>query len=829
MGKPRKHPHEYRVFREDGTGDSLVVVEYDSHPGWFRLVGTFPFYDRAADYAEFENQMTRDWPDEDDRLESRDDVNDGPPDDLPPSPKSGIKKAAQHLAAAGGSDVTDKPRDDHRQADPPPAAEPGQAEQRSNSPAEASGGDSPGSSGAPLAEIRGLPREESSGTAREAPGTRGEQDASGEDPVGVQPEAPNVQPPGATEDGAGRDMPREGRPSDIPAPPDPGPDQDRGLDDSASAAADPVECQPAAQHSVTLDDPVERVLRAITELDRAEAKISYTTVVQHSGLPLRAVGDALTVLVDRGAVAIVQPSDPTELRTRGGIRLVKPEPEILPPSRLDETPRADAQGGVVPPPLEQVPDDDRGQPDAPEVDLTPLFTRLAPFRSAALRDKLTDREKAVLDVYVAAALAGERMTGLTIAVRSQVKSGTLPYILDQLVRKGVLIRERKGVLPYLVGFKPPSVARPDPPVPPAAPQVANEVPAKPKRRFTDHAPLQPELVVGLPEHHLAIVEGRTLFPSTVVTAAESPRLLVSGENSRKIGDRVVKGPWRGMPIYTLTLEERATCPRSCAVYRQCYGNAMQLARRHVVDQAFFDKMGVELFELQRAHPDGFVVRLHILGDFPSPDYVAAWSIWLEDYPALRVFGYTAWPVDSEIGALIVTLREAQWSRFAVRTSGAQAQPCGATTIFRAPQEPRVAEGIVCPAQTGKTDCCGTCGLCWAEAARHETIAFIAHGKIGRAAAPPPALPAPKPDTVPAAAPFKAGPLPAKGQPASSFNNHRSAARVQRPPGAKVETVEEFLAKGGQVQKVQPGHAAGIGIGDGILGGVTVRPKSGYGG
>lgn len=72
--------------------------------------------------------------------------------------------------------------------------------------------------------------------------------------------------------------------------------------------------------------------------------------------------------------------------------------------------------------------------------------------------------------------------------------------------------------------------------------------------ITGHGPR-----VRLVPTHPALVEGRTIFPSTVVAPADSPRLLVSGTNQRKIGRIVSKGRWKGFPLYTLTLEERATC------------------------------------------------------------------------------------------------------------------------------------------------------------------------------------------------------------------------------------------------------------------------------
>src|SRR5690606_6120577 len=57
--------------------------------------------------------------------------------------------------------------------------------------------------------------------------------------------------------------------------------------------------------------------------------------------------------------------------------------------------------------------------------------------------------------------------------------------------------------------------------------------------------------------------GRSIFPSRVYDPDEVARVLKSGHQSRKIGAFVAKGPRRGWPIYTLTLEERATCPRNC--------------------------------------------------------------------------------------------------------------------------------------------------------------------------------------------------------------------------------------------------------------------------
>jgi hypothetical protein len=225
-------------------------------------------------------------------------------------------------------------------------------------------------------------------------------------------------------------------------------------------------------------------------------------------------------------------------------------------------------------------------------------------------------------------------------------------------------------------------------------------------------------VVLMPGHS-AMETARTLFPSTVVHASVSPRVLIDGLNQRKIGRKVMKGKWKGFRIFTLTLEERATCPSSCKQWASCYGNNMPYARRHIGGEAFEAKLHSELAALQKHHPGGFVVRIHILGDFYSADYVQFWRDALTQFPALHVFGYTAHPPESEIGAQLLDMAVNGWDRFALRFSGAGFHTLGAETIERDEPTPN----IVCPSQLNKTDCCATCALCWQS---DRTIAFLRH-------------------------------------------------------------------------------------------------------
>lgn len=84
-----------------------------------------------------------------------------------------------------------------------------------------------------------------------------------------------------------------------------------------------------------------------------------------------------------------------------------------------------------------------------------------------------------------------------------------------------------------------------------------------QRRFESLPAAEPASVSELRPDHPAMVRNMPLFESTIVDASQSPRVFISGANNRKIGKVVVKGAWKGMPIYTLTLPERMTCPKSC--------------------------------------------------------------------------------------------------------------------------------------------------------------------------------------------------------------------------------------------------------------------------
>ena len=194
----------------------------------------------------------------------------------------------------------------------------------------------------------------------------------------------------------------------------------------------------------------------------------------------------------------------------------------------------------------------------------------------------------------------------------------------------------------------------------------------------------------------------------------------------KLGKKVSKGIFKGMPIYTVTLEERATCSNTCAHWTTCYGNNMPFATRYKADDALLAVMALELEQLNRKHKNGFLVRLHILGDFYSVDYVELWNKWLDKFDNLYVYGYSERKQNTPIGKALQILRNKYDKRFMVRISGdLETQTMAAISYDdkRALKQLENKQAFICPVQEDKTASCSTCGLCWTT---KKNVIFITH-------------------------------------------------------------------------------------------------------
>jgi len=251
------------------------------------------------------------------------------------------------------------------------------------------------------------------------------------------------------------------------------------------------------------------------------------------------------------------------------------------------------------------------------------------------------------------------------------------------------------------------------------------------RRFEELPMPVPSQVRELPPTHPAMIGKEPLYRNMVFPAGEVENIFVSGVNNRKIGRVVIKGAWRSMPIYMLTLPERATCPESCRLLGRCYGNAMHRAKRIAPGEALEERIRNDIDFLSSKHMGGFVVRLHVLGDFYSVPYVELWEALLEKHAPMHVYGYTARRADDGDGIAkkIEAVKTRFKRRFAIRWSrdvtGCAEVPDTATVILHRSEAPEGA--IVCPAETDDTACCATCGLCWEAVTSAKTICFLLHG------------------------------------------------------------------------------------------------------
>ena len=137
-----------------------------------------------------------------------------------------------------------------------------------------------------------------------------------------------------------------------------------------------------------------------------------------------------------------------------------------------------------------------------------------------------------------------------------------------------------------------------------------------------------------------VYPNRTKYPKGV--KPPSPNMLKPGTNNAKLGGYVTAKKWQGMAMYSLTLEERKTCPSTCEQWNNCYGNNMPFAHRFDhTSPMFYSDLTDQLRKLSLKHKgEGFVVRLHVLGDFFDEQYVKYWELSLNQLPELHAFGYT---------------------------------------------------------------------------------------------------------------------------------------------------------------------------------------------
>lgn len=216
----------------------------------------------------------------------------------------------------------------------------------------------------------------------------------------------------------------------------------------------------------------------------------------------------------------------------------------------------------------------------------------------------------------------------------------------------------------------------------------------------------------------------TRFKHSLVKVNDAGNLLVSCHNNVKIGRDVRKGLFRGYWIYSLSFEERATCPSSCHHWTTCYGNAMPFAKRidHREPGLLMLRLEQQLQGLLSVRGRvGVLVRLHALGDFFSRDYVRFWGNMLALHDRLAIYGYTAHHPTSEIGFAIWCLKRIYGRRFAIRFSNGGAEK---DCTIAVPKGTESVEGaFICPEQTGKTLACATCGACWST---DKTVAFLDH-------------------------------------------------------------------------------------------------------
>ena len=215
---------------------------------------------------------------------------------------------------------------------------------------------------------------------------------------------------------------------------------------------------------------------------------------------------------------------------------------------------------------------------------------------------------------------------------------------------------------------------------------------------------------------------QTKYKKSVKPASDN--MFKPGKNNKKLGNKITIGMWKGMSLYSLTLEERSTCPSHCEQWDSCYGNNMPFAYRYDhTDPLFYTKLADQLASLSMKHESGFVIRLHVLGDFFDKKYVHFWRTQLFNLKNLHIYGYTHCRSDSDLGAAIYTLNNVYKERCRVRFSD-DPKTYFSTSVVEKSKQNSGRHEIVCPEQLSAVSSCSDCGICWESTQKH--VVFLTH-------------------------------------------------------------------------------------------------------
>ena len=215
--------------------------------------------------------------------------------------------------------------------------------------------------------------------------------------------------------------------------------------------------------------------------------------------------------------------------------------------------------------------------------------------------------------------------------------------------------------------------------------------------------------------------------TTYIKSVKVPNttVLKEGRNNDKLGWIITKTKWRGKRMYSLTLEERATCPPTCHHWDDCYGNNMPFAHRFSHGPELLKAIDDQLQTLTDKWPEGIVVRLHVLGDFWNRAYVNFWAIMLNKYPTLCIFGYTAHYLTHPMRHAIDSLNLCSNDRSMIRYSyNGTYDPIMPHRKFAATEDYK-GDTFDCPEQTDRIDSCANCGACFNKRIT-KTVRFLDH-------------------------------------------------------------------------------------------------------
>lgn len=180
----------------------------------------------------------------------------------------------------------------------------------------------------------------------------------------------------------------------------------------------------------------------------------------------------------------------------------------------------------------------------------------------------------------------------------------------------------------------------------------------------------------------------------------------------------------GKGIKSFSLPPQESCPGSTEACRAICYVSKSYRIYPSVRKIYARNLSLTLEQIEAIRPKaGSIVRIHVSGDFHSPEYILAWRKVAMLNPDVRFYAYTrSWRIARLLPALEALRSRPNVQIFASIDQDTGIPPKGWRYAMMGQLNGHNAPGsVLCPEQSGRFETCTECGICYRDCKVNITL------------------------------------------------------------------------------------------------------------